>query len=67
MLPMGEVRRGGKKWEFGISRGQLLHTGWLNKVLLYSTGNYTQYPVAKHKGKEYIHKFYIYIYIYIYI
>ena len=33
-----------------------------NKVLLYSTGTYTQYPVIKHNGKEY-KKVYIYIYI----
>ena len=27
-----------------------------NKVLLYSTGNYIQYPVINHNGKEYIKK-----------
>ena len=27
--------------------------GWINKVLLYSTGNYIQYPVINHNGKEY--------------
>ena len=26
----------------------------LNKVLLYSTGNYIQYPVINHNEKEYI-------------
>ena len=27
---------------------------WINnKVLLYSTGNYIQYPVINHNGKEY--------------
>ena len=46
---------GEKNWEFGISRGKLLYTGWINnKALLlhntgnycvYSTGNYIQYPV----------------------
>ena len=46
----GEV----KDWEFGISRRKLLSIGWIkNKVLLYSTGNYIQYPVANHTGKEY--------------
>ena len=70
-----------KDWEFGISRGKLLYTGWINnKVLLYSTGNYIQYPVTSHNGKEYEKtimekkypvtnnngKEYIYIYIYIY-
>ena len=41
-------------WESGVSRGKLLYTGWINnKVLLYSTGNYIQYPVINHNGKEY--------------
>jgi len=32
---------GGRKWEFGISRFDLLHLEWIsNEVLLYSTGNY---------------------------
>jgi len=38
--------REGKNWEFGISRCKLSCTGWINnKVLLYSSGNYIQYPV----------------------
>ena len=54
-------------WEFGISRCKLLYIEWMdNKVLLYSKGNYIQYPVINHNGKEY-EKEYIYIYIYIYI
>ena len=32
-----------------------------NKVLLYSTGNYIQYLVINHNGKEY-EKEYIYVY-----
>ena len=45
---------GGMEWEFGISRCKLLYIGWINnKVLLYSTGNYIQYPVTNHNGKEY--------------
>ena len=50
------VGGGGRRmdWEFGISRRQLLYIGWINnKALLYSTGNYTQYPVINHNGKEY--------------
>ena len=32
---------------------KLLYIGWTNnKVLLYIAGNYTQYPVASHNGKE---------------
>ena len=45
---------GGKEWEFGISTSKLLYIGWKNnKVLLDSTGNYIQYPVINHNGKEY--------------
>ena len=54
---------GGMGWEFGISRCKLLHIEWVeNKILFYSTGNYVQYPVRKHNGKEYEKK-YTYIYI----
>ena len=49
----GERGGGGKDWEFGISRCKLLHLEWINKkVLMYSTGNYIQYPVINHNGKE---------------
>ena len=35
-------------------RCKLLYIGWINnKVLLYSIGNYIQYPVINHNGKEY--------------
>ena len=45
--------REGKNWEFGISRCKLSCTGWINnKVLLYSSGNYIQYPVIDYNGKE---------------
>ena len=47
-------------WKFGISRCNVLYIGWINNtVLLYSTGNYTQYPVINRNGKEY-EKMYIY-------
>ena len=39
---------------------------WVNRVLLYSTGNHTEYPIINHSGKEY-EKEHVYIYIYIYI
>ena len=48
-------RAGGEDWEFGISRGKLLFIGWKN-----NTGNYIQYPVTNHKGKDY-EKEYIYV------
>ena len=52
---------GGMDWEFGISRCKLLYIEWINnKVLLYSTGNYIQYPVINHNGKDY-EKEYIYV------
>ena len=39
--------------EFGISSCKLLYIGWINKVLLYRTRNYIQYPVLNHNGKDY--------------
>ena len=53
---MGGGWWGGKEMdcEFGISTGKLLYIRWINnKVLLYSTGNYIQYPVTNRNGKEY--------------
>ena len=45
---VGGGGRGGMEWEFGISRCKLLYREWKNnKVLLYRTGNYIQYPVIK--------------------
>ena len=53
---------GGKAWEFGISRCKLLYIEWINsRVLLYNTGNYIQYLVINHSGKEY-EKECIYVY-----
>ena len=56
-LVVAKARGGeGNNWEFGISRCKLVCIGWINnKVLLYSTGNYIQYPVIDHNGKEYIY------------
>ena len=49
MVAKGEGRGKGLDWEFGVSRCKPLHIEWLNnKVLLYSTGNYTG---IKHNGK----------------
>ena len=53
---------GGLDWEFGISRCKLLYTGWIkNKVPLFSTGNYIQYPVINHNAEEYERKINIYV------
>ena len=44
---------GGMDWEVGVSRCKLLYIEWINnKVLLYSTENYIQYPMINHNGKE---------------
>ena len=46
----------GMEWAVGISRCKLLCRVWINnKVLLYSKGNYIQYPVINCNGKEYIY------------
>ena len=61
-------------WGFNPWSGNLDSTGkphslakkkkieWITKVLLYSIGNYIQYPGINHNGKEY-EKEYIYIYL----
>ena len=55
VVAKGEGVGGGMDWEFGMSRCKLLYIGWINnKVLLYSTETYIQYPVTNHHRKEYI-------------
>ena len=40
-------------WEFEISRCKLVYVDQIdNKVLLYSTGTYVQYPVITYNGRE---------------
>ena len=51
---------GGMEWEFGVSQCKLLYIGWINKVLLYSTGNYIQYPMINHNGKNILKCIYMY-------
>ena len=54
---------GGIDWKFRISRCKLLYIEWKNnRVLLYSTGNYIQYPEINHNGKEYEKEYILYIY-----
>ena len=49
----GKGGRGGMDWEFGVSRCKLVYLEWINnKAQLYSKGNYIQYPVINHNGKE---------------
>ena len=68
MVPKGEWGGGRKDLELGASRFKLVYTGYIgrinNKILLYGTGRYIQYPVINQNGKE-CEKEYIYIYIYI--
>jgi len=48
----GRAAGRGIDWEFGVSSCKLLDLGWGdNKVLLYSTGNYTQSSGVNHHGK----------------
>ena len=48
--------------EVGIGRCKLLCTEWIkNKILLYSTENYIQYPMINHNLKEYFKKECIYV------
>ena len=52
MVTKGE--RGLERDKLGVWDQQIQATIYkVNKVLLYSTGNYTQYPVTNHNGKEY--------------
>ena len=58
----GDGGGGRMDWEFGVSRCKLLCIEWINnKVLWYSTGNYIQYPVVNHNGKEYKRGMCIYV------
>ena len=59
-LPKGKVGGGGINQESGISRYKPLYIKQINNtVLLYSTGNYIQYPLINPNGKQY-EKEYIY-------
>ena len=60
VVAKGSVAGGRMDWEFGISRCKWLYIEWINnKVLLYSTGNYIQYPAICHNGKNMKKKVYI--------
>ena len=53
MIAKEEGDGGGMDWECGISRCKLLYIEWIkNKILLYSTGSYIQYPMINYNGKE---------------
>ena len=62
MVAKEEGVEGGMEWEVGVSRCKPLYIEWINnKVLLYSTENYMQYPMINHNGKEYFKKECIYV------
>ena len=61
MVAKGERVGGGMEWEVGVIRCKLLYIEWVNnKVLLYNTGNYIQYPMINCNGKEYKKRIYMY-------
>ena len=62
MVTKGERDEVRKNQEFGISRYKLLYMK-NNKVLLYSTGNYIQYPVINYNGKDYGKEYFFNIFI----
>ena len=44
-------------WKFGVNKGKLLYSRLINnKDLLHSAGNYIQYPMVNHNGKEFLKK-----------
>ena len=52
-LPRGREDGGGMNRELGTSECKLFYMEWINdKVLLYSTGDDSQYPMINHNGKE---------------
>ena len=51
-LPKREGVGEGINQKFGISRYKFLYIKYLEKVLLHSTGNSTQYPVIDHNAKD---------------
>ena len=54
----GERVGEGMEWKVGVSRCKLLYIEWINnKVLLYSTEKYIQYPMINHKKRMYIYMY----------
>ena len=53
MVARGEGDGGGLGGSLGLTC-KLLYMEWINNQVLYSTGNYIQYAVINHNGKEYI-------------
>ena len=54
MVARGEGEEVGWTGSLGLGDANYLYIEWINnKVLLYSTENYIQYPLINHNGKEY--------------
>ena len=52
VVAKGEGGGNGMDWEFGISRGKVLHLEWRsNEVMLYGTGNSIKSPGIDHDVK----------------
>ena len=49
------------EWGFRVSRCKPVYITWFYKILVYSTGNYIQYPMINHKGKEYLKRMYVFV------
>ena len=50
------------EWDLGVSRCKRLYTGQVNKVLLYSTGNFLYISCDKPQWKRILRRPYIYTY-----
>ena len=68
-LPRGRELEEGWIGSLGVADIGIIHSNnkqhllfeWINnKVLLYSTGNFIQYPLINHNGKEYLKRMYVY-------
>ena len=56
VVAKGNGGRRWMQWEVGVKRCKVSYINWINKILLYSTENYIQYPMINHNGKEYLKK-----------
>ena len=56
LVAKGKRVEGGMEWEAEVRRCKLLYIERINKILLYSTENYIQYPVINHKENKYLKK-----------
>ena len=62
VVAKGNGGRRWMQWEVGVKRCKVSYINWINKILLYSTENYIQYPMINHNGKEYLKKECIHMY-----